>query len=68
MGLRLNCLSPICFYRMMGKKSNKYGGYSSVGLEHWIVVPEVAGSNPVIHPNLLYNYEKDKKIRRKSAD
>jgi hypothetical protein len=27
-----------------------YGGCSSVWLERWIVVPEVAGSSPVFHP------------------
>ena len=29
---------------------NFFGESSSVGLEHWIVVPRVAGSNPVSHP------------------
>ncbi len=31
----------------------KHGGYSSA-VEHWIVVPVVAGSNPVIHPFTIY--------------
>jgi hypothetical protein len=26
------------------------GESSSVWIEHWIVVPRVAGSNPVFHP------------------
>lgn len=30
--------------------SAPFGGRSSV-VEHWIVAPRVAGSNPVVHPN-----------------
>lgn len=30
-----------------------YGGSSSVGLEHWIVNPGIAGSSPVYRPSLV---------------
>lgn len=35
-------------------------------VERWLVVPEVAGSSPVVHPNVFDAYWRLPKLRRRS--
>ena len=49
------CLSRWNFRKISLHLQSENGGCSSVWLERWIVVPEVAGSSPVFHPTDYQN-------------
>ena len=50
-------IMPVCLTGHRGSiplRTANYGECSSM-VESWIVIPIVVGSNPIIHPNIIYN-------------